>query len=162
MFHGDLSQRPKYIKRPFAYEDVVSVETSYFYSLKAIQMLEQVCDAMGIKLYWGAFWDLDNDMLLKLSQNEYGYYNSFIGVESGRWERRHDGDGKDQYIRHIESPNQETQEIDTNCHEEFRDVYPDYFDRASDIEYGIEGAHYGYHRNLHIAEKFYALLQKES
>lgn len=160
MFHGDLSQRPKYIKKPFAYEDVMSVETSYFYSLKAIQMLEQLCDAMDIKLYWGAFWDLDSDMLSKLSDNEYGYYNSFIGVEPGRWERRHEGSGKDQYIQRIESPNQDSQEIDTNCHEDHRGIFPEHFDMASDIEYGIEGAHYGYHRNLHIAEKFLGALSK--
>jgi hypothetical protein len=29
---------------------------------------------------------------------------------------------------------------------------------ASDTEFGIEGAHLGFHRNIHIAEKFYSLI----
>lgn len=158
MSHGDLSQRPKYIKKPYAYEDVLSVETSYFYSLKAIQMLEQFCSAMNIKLHWGVFWDMDADMLSNLCQNDYGYYESFIGTEPGRWDRRHNDGGKDQYMVRIEHEHKNSEEVELNCHEEYRHVHPKYFDMASDIEHGIEGAHYGYHRNLHIAEKFCQLL----
>lgn len=162
MSHADLSERPKYAKKPFAYEDVLSLETSYFYSLKAVQMLEQLCDAMDIKLYWNAFWDVDAQMIASLYNNEYKYYNSFIGIEPGTWFRNHENGGKDQYVERIDTPNRKTEEVHKNCHEEYRDQFPQYFDMAIDIEDGIGNAHYGFHRNLHVAEHFYLALQRDS
>lgn len=157
MGYSDISQRPKYIKKPFAYEDVLSVETSYYYSLKAIQMLEQFCNAMSIKLYWGAFWDLDREMIASLLDNSHGYYKNFVDDRSGRWHRRHDGNGKDQYVSIPTT--YDAEEIDVNCHEDRRKDFPAVFDLALDLSHGIEGAHYGFHRNLHVAEKFYSLVK---
>jgi len=155
MSHGNIEDRPKYIKKPFAYDDVMSLETSYFYSLKAIQFLEYFCDILEIKLYWGALWDLDSEMLSVLKNNEFGYYSHFI-AESGIWDRITDEPGKDQYVVRVYDNG--FKDISVNCHEEYRKIFPKHFDMASDTEFGIEGAHLGFHRNIHIAEKFYSLI----
>lgn len=160
MSHGNIEDRPKYIKKPFAYEDVMSMETSYFYSLKAIQFLEQLCDVMGIELYWGAFWDVDGGMLESLRNNEFGYYKNFIGRETGYWDRITKEPGKDQYVQELIAANAPSQQTKIDCHEEFRSMFPRFFDMASDTEYGIEGAHHGFHRNIHVVELFLSKINR--
>lgn len=152
---SDLEDRPRFAKKPYVIEDIMPTENAYLYSLKAIQMLEQFCEAAGINLYWSLIFDLDHLMIEKLLKNPYGYYKYFVDTEPYRWY----GNEVDMFYE-LELMNRTERIL---CHEEFRKDFEDCFDRGTDIEHGVEFSHYGMHRHIHLAEDlFKAVVQRGS
>lgn len=143
---SDYNDRPKYAKKPFLVEDVLPNEIPYYYSLKQIQMLEQYCDAAGIKFLWSMFHEPDHRAINMLKSNEFGYYDHFIDTEQINWGR--DTDSNDIYYSN------EQQKIAIDCHQEEKEKFGERFFIAGDLELGRERAHFGVHRHLHAAEFF--------
>lgn len=143
---SDYSQRPKYVKKPFLVEDVFANEIAHYYSLKSIQMLEQYCDAAGIKFLWSMFHEPDHRGMLELINNEFGYYNHFIDTDQHRWSK--DSDANDILYSTPE------RDIVSDCHQKEKDIFGERFDIAGDVELGRDRAHHGVHRHIHTAEAF--------
>jgi hypothetical protein len=143
---SDYSERPKYSSKPYMAQDVFSNETAYYYSLKAIQFLEQYCNQSGIKFLWSIFHQIDHDAVLELKDNEFGYYSNFIDTRQMFWQK--DENFNDFVVKHKRGSDK------VLCHEEYRDIHKDKFDLAGDIEEGRTRAHFGVHRHIHTAEIF--------
>ena len=149
---SDYSNRPKYAKKPFIAEDVMSNEIAYYYSLKAIQMLEQYCQAAGITFMWGIFHAPDANAIIKLSNNEFGYYSNFLDTGQHLW-------SKDDMAEDVFYFNGEYDKLNS-CHTEEQARYGKRFFIAGDIELGRDRAHHGIHRHIHTAEAFIERVQK--
>jgi hypothetical protein len=143
---SNYNNRPKYSKKPFLIEDVLPNEIPHYYSLKQIQMLEQYCDAAGIKFLWSMFEEPDHSSIVKLKNNEFGYYSHFIDTEQQRW-------SKDLNSNDVFSSIGE-QEVAIKCHKTERETFGDRFFIAGDVELGRERAHFGIHRHIHAADFF--------
>jgi len=121
---------PKYSKAPHNIEDVMPLSVPRWISIKYIQILEQYCRSSNIKFIWSTW---DNRFLSPLlKSNEFEY---LINTES------------------IDK------ELNYKCHAELKDSFPDIFDHGSDIEYGLDRAHWGVHMHTHYADYFQKALQ---
>lgn len=143
---SDYEERPKYAKKPFLVDDVMSNEIAYYYSLKSIQMLEQYCEAAGIKFLWGMFHVPDSDAMRELVKNELGYYGNFLDTEQHYWNK--DSNGND--VFYVDG----NYENKGSCHLDQKEILGERFDIAGDIELGRDRAHHGIHRHIHTAEIF--------
>lgn len=148
----DYNERPKYAKKPFMLEDIFANEIAHYYSLKSIQMLEQYCDAAGIKFLWSMFHEPDHRGIKKLADNEYGYYNHFIDTKQDHWLK--DKDSNDI----VRTDGNSTTILD--CHKDQQDVFGERFFLGGDTELGRERAHFGVHRHIHTAEVFIEKVQR--
>jgi hypothetical protein len=140
--HFEFSERIKYFKIPYSYEDVLPLELPIFFAMQSIHMLEQYCKSSNIKLIWSFWHDPTFQVLINSKQN---IFNNFVVNE-------------DLIINHhpINGP-----EIFTkNCHEEYRNEFEKYFDGGLDVEDGINFSHPGVHKHIHIAEAFYKEINK--
>lgn len=143
---SNYDQRPKYAKKPFVVEDVLANEVAYYYSLKSIQMLEQYCDAAGIKFLWSMFHEPDHRGIKALVGNRFGYYDHFVDTKQEHWSK--DGDSND--IFH----SGENNSFPVDCHKDQREIFGERFDIGGDVELGRERAHHGVHLHIHAAEEF--------
>jgi hypothetical protein len=146
----------KFSKSPHRLEDVVSYESTLFYTNLAISVLDQYCKSNNIKFVWSV-WDgksipqfgIKDDSIteeaLKYFEKEY---DSYLAVDCLLWNIDKNGIESDSNGRSLE------------CHSEFK--YNPLFHRAADTLNGLDRAHFGLHRNIHIAESFYDKLYKES
>lgn len=130
-----ISDRKKYLKMPYNYEDFMPMEVPLFFSMKAIHMLEQYCNSNNIKLIWSSWYDEILDVFDKLEEIPF---TNFINSK--------------EFITE--------QGIERICHTGYPEIEDVYFDSGQDVENGKEHAHFGVHRHLHIAEEFYKQLNK--
>jgi hypothetical protein len=130
----NISDRKKYLKIPYDYTETIPMEVPLFFSMKLIHILEQYCNSNNINLVWSS-WDRNiKDVFDSLDLPFDNYYgNEELTMEA------------------IE---------DSTCHSEYKDLFLQYFDQGQDIEYGIEYAHPGVHRHIHIAESFHKRLNQ--
>lgn len=149
---GELDDRPKYSKKPYNIEEVLNLEIPYYYSLKAIQFLEQYCEQAGIKFLWSMFHAPDHEAIRVLKDNEFGYYKDFLDTNQGCWMK--DQLFKDAYLGENTAYQDKALEHRIYCHEDLRSKYGSYFDLGGDIEQGMNMAHHGAHRHVHVAEVF--------
>lgn len=149
---GNLDERPKYSKKPYNIEDVMNLEIPYYYSLKAIQSLEQYCEQANINFMWSVFHAPDHEAIRMLKDNEFGYYSNFVDTKQGNW-IKHDI-SNDVYLGEDYNHNIPQEQQFCLCHEEYREIYESYFDLAGDVENGRQRAHHGVHRHMHVAEIF--------
>jgi len=125
--------RINYFKRPLHLEEIVTPEISNLYSSNSIHILSQYCKSNGINFVWST-WDRSTEKLIDLMSNPYEY---FMPMETDKW--HYDLSSlKDIYSE--------------DCHKEYSDDL--FFHNGSDLEHGIEFAHFGSHRHIHYAEKF--------
>lgn len=87
---NNYNERPKYAKKPYNVQEVFPNETAYYHSLKAIQFLEQYCDASGIKFLWSFFHGSDHEAMDILKDNEFGYYKNFLNTKQHLWKKDED------------------------------------------------------------------------
>ena len=130
-----ISDRKKYLKIPYSYEDILPMEFSLFYSMKAIHMLEQYCITNNINLVWSSWNDHILQVFDKLDNipfRKFLYSQEFV-IDTG---------------------------ISSECHKEYENEYNKYFSSGQDIENGTEYAHSGVHKHVHIAETFYKEITK--
>lgn len=134
----------KFLTQPLVYEDIMPSETPQFYSSLHIQMLQQYCDAAGIKFIWSTWHHHQNQVLEKVNEKYPTTFKNMVYTNPGGWiynEKTQEYDYK------------ENKEI-IKCHEYYKEISNDMFHMARDIEFGIEWAHWGTHRHLHVAEAF--------
>ena len=135
---GDLD-KPKELKSPYSFEDVISLDIAYWINLNLINILESYCLSNNIKLFWSA-WDEHAVKLIrniKLVDNNAFLYYVESDVES--WK----------YKKHINT----TIYSNANCHIEIEKQIGDSFHRGLDVERGT-GIHPGVHQHIHFANTF--------
>ena len=126
-----LSERPKYLKKPYNYEDILPLELSVFLSSMAIHQLEQYCKSNNIKLIWSS-WDSHFSSVLN-TINEKIFDNFFYDSQL--------------FI--------DDKSIDSKCHDDYSKNVVEYFYSGLDNEDDPSIAHPGVHKHIHIAESFY-------
>lgn len=141
---NDFPYNDKFYTQPLIAESVLPAEIPQFYSSMFIQMLEQYCELADITLIWST-WDKKQNMILEEVNAMYpGTYKNKINITKGRWE----------FDKKINKANYIENNSVVNCHEYYREKDNQTFDLAKDIEFGIDLAHWGTHRHLHVAEDF--------
>ena len=121
---------PKYSKSPHYIENVMPLSVPRWISIKYIQILEQYCKSSNIKLVWSTW---DNRFLPPLIEsNEFNFLINTENIEK---------------------------EINNRCHVNLKNDFNEIFDHGSDIEYGLDRAHWGVHMHIHYAEYFQKALQ---
>jgi hypothetical protein len=143
---GPISQRNKYIKRPYTYREILPLEVPLFFSMQAIHLLEQYCRSNNIKLIWSS-WHLDT--VNALSSDKENIFSDIVF-------------NKDLVISyHLNNKNKlENKEFDEDCHKEYENYFKHCFHIGGDIEDGLSHAHPGVHKHIHIAEGFYQEMNK--
>jgi hypothetical protein len=126
-----ISARPKYLKKPYDYEDVLPMELSVFLSSQAIHALEQYCNSNNIKLFWSSWHDSFSSVLNIIDTKVFDnfFYDQEMLIFGG--------------------------EMDSECHSDHSQRNSKYFKIGLDNEDEARVAHPGIHKHLHIAESFY-------
>jgi hypothetical protein len=127
--------KPKYLKKPYYYEDVLPVDVSLFFSMQSIHALEQYCNSHKIKLIWSSWETHFQDFISTLSDISL---NNFI---------------KDDSLKIIDSY------LDAECHLNYKEKFDYYFVHGRDDE-PVSRMHPGVHKNIHVAECFYEEFKK--
>lgn len=123
--------------RPHIAEEVLTPEISHFYSAQMILILQQYCDIAGIKFLWST-WDEHQYHILKEFKQEFP---KMFCADSEKWIPDYENK-LDVYDNNIQ------------CHWELnREI--DFFHFGMDRDNGIDHAHWGYHRHLHLADIVY-------
>lgn len=134
-----IDESIKFEIKPFIAEHVLTPEIAHFYSAQAILMLEAYCAQSNIKLIWST-WDVKQFKIIK----SLSYYSNLIDIEMDKW-----------YIdlEKIDDSYFEKEER-VLCHEDVRDKNKEVFNLGLDRSRGLHYAHWGSHRNAHVAEIF--------
>ena len=123
-----LADKPKYSKKPYVFEDVISLDLPYWTAIKAILAFEQYCNVAGIKFLW-ATYESELEQAIDLIKDRYpNHYQSFIKIGKGYQDDCHEQESKD-------------------------NIYV--WEHGLDRERGLSHAHPGLHFNIHVAEAFY-------
>ena len=117
---------PKYSKRPYLLQDILTGEHAVFYSFQMLGMLIQYCRSNNINLVWGTWSDQTEILLDEVDSREINFDLSgyVVGLS-------------------------ELTQIESDCHSKLRSKYGKTFDVGTD-----ESRHMGVHSHMHIAEKF--------
>jgi hypothetical protein len=141
VFAGD---KPKYVKLPFNPSSVFTQEVTFYYSHMLLFILEQYCVSHNIQFIWGS-WEKDYDKSYHLIDKiDKDVYKNFCNLGISDWERVVKNNKLEEFI-----PN----ENKTVCHLEYENDF--FFHHGSDVSKGLEFSHFGFHKNIHIAESFY-------
>lgn len=135
----------KFFKIPYPVESLLPLDMAQFYSNLQIFYLEEYCKALGIKFIWSTWHHKQYELLQKGINAGVDLYDGLINPENEKWALDFDKNK----INYIEN------ETIVNCHSEYLDKYPDDFYFAPDTDEGIQYAHWGVHRHIHIAESFF-------
>lgn len=130
-----MSNRPKYSKKPHNYKDIIPLEVPLFFSIKSIHMLEQYCSSNNIKLIWSTWYSGTHDVFEKLTDLPFSNFclNKNFCVNY---------------------------KIEQSCHDNYKEMFNEYFYNGLDIEEGTSMSHPGVHSHIHIAEAFYKEINK--
>lgn len=128
----DLSEKPKYSKKPHVAENILSIDITYWTAIKHILAFEQYCKASGVKLLWTT-WDKDLNLAINLIKDRYSkQYEKFVLLDEGY-------DNKDCHV--LQKQNNQL-----------------LWDYAGDRDRGLDYSHPGVHFHIHVAEAFYNAL----
>jgi hypothetical protein len=125
-----ISNRPKYLKKPYLYDDIVPMELPLYFSMKSIHMLEQYCKSNKINLVWSSWHKDFQETMIEVKDNPFNYF--------------YQNESFNTYYK-----------INSNCHKDYDETLNEYFDSGLDIEDSLSIPHPGVHRHIHIAEAFY-------
>jgi hypothetical protein len=146
---------PKYIKKPFLVEYTNNMETAMMMSLRSILFLEMYCKEAGIELFWTSISQNSHAALLFLSKNSDSY-NNFVDLEHDWWGGIAENPGFEYFCT------DSNHKAHATCHMDLLDLYGNIFFAAMD-RVSSDGKpmspHIGLHRHIHIAEKFYSLME---
>jgi hypothetical protein len=163
-------KKPKYQKSPFNLEEILTPEIAFFHNIRSIIILNQYCDAVGIKFYW-ASWREELDMAMTKIKSESTEYDNYVPLKFGNWYTKYaveeDPFGVERnllsscnyhkdYALDCENcyNNKECNKI-VNCHDDLFNYNKDLF------HYGNDRAHMGSHKHQHIAESFIERIKNE-
>jgi hypothetical protein len=125
--------------RPYIAEHVLTPEIGHFYSAQHILMLEEYCSLAKIKFAWST-WDQKQFNIIKSLGDEY--YKTLIDLKLNKWHMDFDK------VEDVYSENGSR----VMCHEDIRSAGRTFFDLGRDREHGLVHAHWGSHRNQHVAD----------
>lgn len=162
--HEHVTNKSKYLKRPFNFNEVISTDLVIESSIRSIRHLEAYCKTAGITLIWSS-WDYDLEVLAKKLQEtdlNFENYISLGGPTFNVYTKQldhykevlfHDQESKDKCkLLH------EYVECDCyiKCHEKERHEFDNdsLFDCGTDTENGVFHAHHGVHMQVHYYETF--------
>lgn len=143
-------------KAPYYPEYTVNLASIHFWQAQSLLMLEQYCDMAGIKFAWST-WSTFNgipDTIINLQKRNLGY-SSYYDLPFKQWSYDHKN-------------NFDNLKVDENCHNDLKVKRPDIFDGALDSILYRTGdkildkdriAHWGSHRNAHVAELILKYMQ---
>jgi hypothetical protein len=134
---ANTDDRPKYLKKPYYYEDILPLEFSIFLSMQSIYALEQYCNSNKIKLIWSTWEPVFQNFISSLSEISL---NNFVNKDSLTIQGSY---------------------LYDECHSEYRERFEYYFVHGRDGK-DVGLIHPGVHKNIHIAESFYEELKKLS
>ena len=173
---------PKILKKPYPIEYTKTKEECIRQSFASIRTLEAFCKAAGISLIWSS-WSSDLHEAMDSISNQYKFNNFWPMRNFGEWKShkrplektKDDPEGIVDYrLDHNESTLDAygcSNELEgknqcvcySTCHFDLADKYGVSFHMATDRfdpHKGIEQAHFGVHKLIHIAESFVAMLDK--
>lgn len=136
--------RPKFLKKPYAFEDIISLDISYWLNIRFIEILEQYCNSNNIKFLWSTWDEHGTELLDNIINVDQSIFNNYIKTDALNWKVSKEFDGE-VYIEN---------EIMQECHQDIKNKYPDTFYSGADIEYGKDKRHPGAHKQQHYAETF--------
>lgn len=123
----DLSNIPQYSKAPHILENILSIDITYWLSLRSIFAFEQYCKVAGINFVWST-WDNDLNQAIQIIKDKNGdYYESFINI---------------QYDHSLD------------CHHKEKEENAFLWELAGDRHAGKNYAHPGIHFHIHVYESF--------
>jgi hypothetical protein len=137
----------KFAKHPFDPEEVLSPEVAMFYTHSAIDILQQYCDSNGIVFVWN-IWEKYDEIYDHYFKTNKVFYKDYCDLRIGDWNFNRKNK-KDEYLFNK----------NMQCHLEYFD-HPLYH-IAADTKHSFEGAHWGIHRNIHIAESMELLIKEK-
>lgn len=135
---------PVLSKKPHIIENIVPPENYMYQNILAIKNLETLCKSANIKLYWST-WNTDLSMIINYAENYNYKFDYYVDVDARGWDM--DRSRGDYYVPTA-----------NKCHDEDYE----WFHNGSDIAHGVKNSHYGSHRHLHYAEKFYEKIANAS
>ena len=131
---------PIYAKSPYLIEDIMNPQTVLFLNMQMLMMLEQYCDFAGIKFMWSCWNNSYNSMSFLLDmQKDKSWHKNYFNIPVWEWEIN----------------KEKVDNLDTmGCHKDLEEESKIFFNYAIDMG-KVEGftAHWGAHRNKHVAEK---------
>lgn len=139
----------KLSQKPHKLDSIISYEATLYYTNLAILTLDQYCKTNNIKFVW-TVWDIlsrprfgikNDELTSTILQYFRDTYDTYVDMPSMYWEINSNGLELDQDGKEL------------TCHQEFS--YDLLFHKAADIAHGLDRAHFGLHRNIHIANDFY-------
>ena len=131
---GSDAPRPKILKRPFSFPDVVSKETFLFYYMQYLSMMQIYCEAAGIKFLFST-WDAGTLTMFRKYKDQKVDLPGFCDLG-----KTTPTEGSDTIYR-------------SNCHPSKVSEYGKNWLVGADATEG-RGGHIGIHEHLDIAEMF--------
>lgn len=123
-------------KRPLVANEVITEEIAHMYASQYIDMLSLYCKAAGINFVWSAWDSISDDLINKVS------FNNYISCSPGSWDINNS----------IDNFYDKETKTKIDCHQEHESSTS--FHIALDREKGLDHAHFGYHRHIHYADTF--------
>jgi hypothetical protein len=140
---------PRILKLPTEVENIIQPDTSYYLSMMSINILEQYCKSNNINFIWSS-WEANHLNSLKIiNARNPDRFLGLIDVEFDRWDINYK-----KGIEYYYDVFPKTNRIPISCHQDLFNLKPEIFHLGFDTEYGNENAHWGTHRNMHVADKF--------
>jgi hypothetical protein len=122
--------QPKYSKAPHQMTDIIPAEVAFHLSIQYLHLLEQYCQATGIKLVWGTWNETTKEFIYKMkSISNESYLNNFI-------------DFQEDYVYSKDG-------MCFDCHKDLEEQDKVTFIKSEDKQ------HWGSHSHIHAAERFY-------
>ena len=147
----------KYEKQPYDPEKVLSPEVGMFYTHVMIDLLNQYCVANNITFIWSIWEDYDS-IYHEYKDIDKDFYKNYCDLDTNKWTFNNKDfldlqKGCDCGVDPDSCPEHKDLSKLITCHLEYKD-HP-LFHKAADRYRDIAFAHWGIHRNIHIAEEFY-------
>lgn len=162
----DNIQTDKIMKIPYDIEKILGQDFLYMIAIKKILILEQYCEAVGIKFFWGT-WDKKANKVCKILQKRYNTFLNFIDVLEEKTYCINNSINAHKYVEKIdvykyENLNEKDQDIMFEklinyCHKDIEEQYSHCFEVGQDDISEINPhavRHYGVHKHVHFAENF--------
>lgn len=147
-FIPDYEATPAISKMPHRAHDVITEELRHYYAIQSIWMLEQYCQAAGIKFAWTTWVPEYLDLIDYLKGIDNSYFKSFVDIKQRNW-KYNEKTNEDEYY--------DPERI--MCHQDYSEL-PDFHLGMDRNNPNGSQAHHGVHRHMHWAEEFFNKLKE--